>query len=74
MKIKTVDTNTKNKGNIMTNNRTAKFGIFYKSHGRWVGPYGGYLVVGTNNAKSTARFVATELKTKVQIRRATFSR
>jgi hypothetical protein len=57
----------------MTNNKNAKFGIFYKSRGRWVGPYAGELVVGNNNAKNAARFVAVELKTKVQIRRASFS-
>jgi len=53
-------------------NNTKRFGIFYKSHGKWTGPYAGATFteysINRNPIKSDIKDLKSILKSKVQIR------
>lgn len=51
----------------------ARFGIFYKSRGKWVGPYAGTTftkyTVSRNPVKEDIRLLRSILKSKIEVRR-----
>ena len=49
-----------------------RFGVFYKSHGKWTGPYAGATftkyTVSRNPIKSEVELLRSILKSKIQVR------
>ena len=52
----------------MSNTTNKKFGLFYKSHGRWTGPYAG-IVASRENVTNYSNLVKRSLKSKITVRR-----
>ncbi len=51
-----------------TNNNRKVYGLFYKSHGTWTGPYNGVITTQSNLVRY-ANLVKGSLKSKTSIRR-----
>ena len=56
----------------MSKSNKQRFGLFYKSHGNWTGPYGGMTftkyAVTRNPVKSDLELLKKVLKSRVQVR------
>ena len=52
----------------MSNTNTKRYGLFYKSHGKWTGPYAG-IVTSKPNVTNYSNLVKRSLKSKLTVRR-----
>ena len=52
----------------MSNNTNKRFGLFYKSHGKWTGPYAG-IVTSKEKVTNYSNLVKRSLKSKITVRK-----